>query len=71
MALNHEKKVRHLYPLFGFSFFVETSFHHLRQTAVIKGTSNAPGGFAVKPWTIHCTGLVYSMRRNRDFVHTF
>ena len=25
MALNHEKKDRHLYPLFGFSFFVETS----------------------------------------------
>ena len=44
--------------------------YHLRRKAVIKGTSNAPGGFAVKPWTIHCTGLVCSMRGNTDFVHT-
>ena len=71
MALNHEKKVRHLYPLFGFLVFHRDLLYHLRQMAVIKGTSNAPGGFAVKPWTIHCTGLVCSMRRNGDFVHTF
>lgn len=50
MALNHEKKVRHLYPLFGFSFFVETSFHHLRLKAVIKGTSNVPGGLVSVPY---------------------
>ena len=47
MALNHEKKDRHLYPLFGFSFFIEISFHHLRRKAVIKGASDAPGGLAV------------------------
>lgn len=45
MALTHEKKDRHLYPLFGFFIFVETSFHHLRLKAVIKGTSNVLGGF--------------------------
>ena len=44
MALTHEKKDRHLYPLFGFVAFIESSYH-LRRKAVIKGTSNVPGGF--------------------------
>ena len=49
MALNHEKKVRHLYPLFGFLVFRRDLLYHLRQMAVIKGTSNAPGGFVERP----------------------
>ena len=48
MALNHEKKVRHLYPLFGFYFWQRDLLYHLRQMAVIKGASNAPGGFAIE-----------------------
>lgn len=48
MALNHEKKVRHLYPLFGFHFF-HGNLRHLRRKAVIKGASNAPGGFGACP----------------------
>ena len=46
MALNHEKKVRHLYSLFGFLVFHRDLLYHLRRKAVIKGVSNAPGGFA-------------------------
>lgn len=44
MALNHEKKVRHLYPLLVF-YFLYRNLHHLRRMAVIKGASNVPGGF--------------------------
>lgn len=48
MALNHEKKVRHLYPLFGFFFFIRLLLPPTA-TAVIKGDSNAPGGFGACP----------------------
>lgn len=55
--MGYRQKVRHriLAPVFAgsspaspvrFLFFIETSFHNLRRKAVIKGTSNAPGGFA-------------------------
>lgn len=42
MALTHEKKARHLYPLLVFRC---CNLLHLRHKAVTKGTSNVSGGF--------------------------
>ena len=50
MALTHEKKDRHLYPLFGFHFF-HGNLRHLRRKAVTKGAPNVPGGLVSVPLT--------------------
>lgn len=48
MALNHEKKVRNLYPLLVF-YFLYRNLSPPTAMAVIKGVSNAPGGFGFCP----------------------
>lgn len=50
MALTHEKKDRHLYPLSVFLFFC-TNLHHLQRKAVTKGAPNVPGGLVSAPLT--------------------